>query len=460
MLADLITEGVNIDIDLEDPDPDSIFTIWYTSGTTGNPKGVVLSHQNIIAELANLQRSSFMLKPTDIHISYLPLAHIMERVLIHAMILNGWRAGFYQGDVLKLKEDLAELKPTIFVSVPRLYWRFYDLMQSKLSELKGMKMSLANRAIKSKLANLAKTGKCTHCFYDRLVFKKFKAVLGGRVRLCATASAPISKDILDFMKIAFCWPVIEAYGQTELAGASNATDHRDVTIGHVGGVLPSFYMKLQDVPEMDYFSTDIVDGFECPRGEVCFKGSPCFVGYFKEPEKKTAETIDSEGWLHTGDIGVILPNGALKVIDRKKNIFKLSQGEYIAAEKLEILFSKSPLIKQIFVYGDSLQAYLVTIVIPEKDEVLKEFPDQSSNYEEFINSKDFHSKLSEWFNLVRKTEKLNGLEVPKNIFCTSKEFSIEDGTLTPTFKLVRGEAKKLYIDQIRRMYDGAKLQGE
>ena len=96
-------------------------------------------------------------------------------------------------------------------------------------------------------------------------------------------------------------------------------------------------MKLQDVPEMDYFSTDIVDGFECPRGEVCFKGSPCFVGYFKEPEK-TAETIDSEGWLHTGDIGVILPNGALKVIDRKKNIFKLSQGEYIAAEKLEILF--------------------------------------------------------------------------------------------------------------------------
>ena len=110
-------------------------------------------------------------------------------------------------------------------------------------------------------------------------------MLGGRVRLCATASAPISKDILDFMKIAFCCPVIEAYGQTELAGASNWTDERDASTGHVGGVLPSFYMKLQDVPEMDYYSTDTVDGVLHPRGEVCFKGAPWFVGYFKEPEK-------------------------------------------------------------------------------------------------------------------------------------------------------------------------------
>lgn len=120
---------------------------------------------------------------------------------------------------MKLKEDLEELRPTIFISVPRLYSRFYDLMQSKLSELKGMKKKLADRAIRTKLANLAKSAKYTHCLYDRLIFKKFRAVLGGRVRLCGTASAPISKDILDFMKIAFCCPVIEAYGQTELAGA-------------------------------------------------------------------------------------------------------------------------------------------------------------------------------------------------------------------------------------------------
>lgn len=141
--------------------------------------------------------------------------------------------------------------------------------------------------------------------------------------------------------------------------------------GHVGGPIPSFLMKLQDVPDMDYYSTDTgEDGEPLPRGEVCYKGPPAFIGYFKEPEK-TAEAIDKDGWVHTGDIGAILPNGSLKIIDRKKNIFKLAQGEYIAAEKLEIMFGKSPLIKQIFVYGDSLQSFLVTIVVPDEVEVAK-----------------------------------------------------------------------------------------
>ena len=132
-------------------------------------------------------------------------------------------------------------------------------------------------------------------------------------------------------------------------------------------------------------------------------------------------------------VGVILPGGSLKIVDRKKNIFKLSQGEYIAAEKLEILYSKSPLIKQIFVYGDSLQSNLVTIIVPEKEEVVKEFPDSASKYEEFINSKDFHEKLSSWFDFARKTEKLNCLEVPIRIHCTSRESSIENWNSYPNF---------------------------
>lgn len=179
----LIQEGAHLETQLNDPEPDDIFTICYTSGTTGNPKGVMISHQNMIAGLAPQSRSSIKLYNSDVHLSYLPLAHIMERIIVHCLTINGSRIGFYQGDVLKLKEDLAELRPTIFVSVPRLYSRFYDVMQSKLAELKGCKKKLADKAIKAKLENLNKSGKVKHCIYDKLIFKKFRAVLGGRVRI-------------------------------------------------------------------------------------------------------------------------------------------------------------------------------------------------------------------------------------------------------------------------------------
>jgi long-chain acyl-CoA synthetase len=250
---------------------------------------------------------------------------------------------------------------------------------------------------------------------------------------------------------------MEGYGQTELTGATSVTFPEDKETGHVGGVTPCFLMKLQDVPDMSYFSTDEKDGVLYPRGEVCYKGKAAFLGYFKEPEK-TAETIDKDGWVHTGDIGEIQPNGALRIIDRKKNIFKLAQGEYIAAEKLELIYAKSPLIAQIFVYGDSLQPHLVAIIVPDKEEVIK--LEESKDYESYINSKEFHNRIFDWFKEAKVDQKLTSLEVPKDIYCTSDEFKIEDGTLTPTFKLVRAEAKKKFLKEIRKLYGGAKLQGE
>lgn len=216
-------------------------------------------------------------------------------------------------------------------------------------------------------------------------------------------------------------------------------------------------MKLKDVPDMDYLSTDMKNGESYPRGEICYKGGAAFQGYFKEPEK-TEETLDKEGWVHTGDIGEFQPDGALRIIDRKKNIFKLSQGEYIAAEKLELIFVKSPLIAQIFVYGDSLQSFLVSIVVPDKEYVEKNY--NFDDYKTHINSTGFKTEILDWFKECRKEHKLNGLEIPKQVHITDEEFNIDDGTLTPTFKLVRGVAKKKYIGQIKEMYGGAKLQGE
>jgi long-chain acyl-CoA synthetase len=419
----------------------------------------MLSNRNLIGLIATIDKSPIELTYDDVHLSYLPLAHVLERVVFIGLMAQGAQIGFYQGDVLKIKEDLLELRPTLFVSVPRLYTKLYDTIQGRLSEATGLKKKLANMAIKSKMNNLQKTGSVKSCLWDKIVFNKMKAALGGRVRICVTGSAPISKEVMNFLKIAFCCPIIEGYGQTETTAASCCTLPNDPETGHVGGVLPSSFLKLVDVPDMDYLHTDKKDGETYPRGEICFKGSGNFEGYFMEPEK-TKETIDKDGWVHTGDIGEIQPNGALRIIDRKKNIFKLSQGEYIAAEKLELLFAKSPLIAQVFVYGDSLQSYLVTIIVPDRLEVEKNHGDKIGDYHEHINSDEFKKKILVWFQVVKKEEKLTSLEIPKKIYCTEDEFKVEDGTLTPTFKLIRAQSKKKFIDEIREMYDGEKLQGE
>lgn len=243
--------------------------------------------------------------------------------------------GFFQGDVMKLKDDLAELKPTIMVSVPRLYNRFYDVMQQKIRELTGFKATLTRWGIEKKMENLTTKAQTTHAFYDALIFNKFKAVLGGRVRAMITGSAPISKEVLEFLKIAFCCQIHEGYGQTECGAPAAITWTKDPTSGHVGGPYTALDIKLVDVPEMAYTSRDKDEnGVSMPRGEVCYKGYNTFKGYFRQPEQ-TRDAIDADGWVHTGDIGQFLPSGALKIIDRKKNIFKLSQGEYIAPDKVE-----------------------------------------------------------------------------------------------------------------------------
>lgn len=169
-----------------------------------------------------------------------------------------------------------------------------------------------------------------------------------------SGSAPISKEVLSFLRIAFCCPIHEGYGQTECCAPATLTWTKDPNVGHVGGPYPTLDIKLVDVPDMKYTSKDVDEkGQPTPRGEVCYKGYSAFKGYFRQPEQ-TKDTIDAEGWVHTGDIGQFLSNGTLKIIDRKKNIFKLSQGEYVAPDKIEGKITQSLYIAQVFVYGDSL----------------------------------------------------------------------------------------------------------
>jgi len=197
--------------------------------------------------------------------------------------------GFFSGDVTKIKEDCAVLQPTFFPSVPRLFNRIFGVLQEKFSEGSCLKLKLINSATTKKLANYEAGKGVTHCFYDKLVFKKIKAILGGKVRAMLTGSAPIDGKVLKFLKICFCCPIVEGYGMTETCAGSFITFPNDPEIGHVGGPLQNVKVRLRDIPEMQYLSSDAN-----PRGEICFFGSGVMSGYFKN-EEKTAEAFSDPG---------------------------------------------------------------------------------------------------------------------------------------------------------------------
>lgn len=304
----------------------------YTSGTTGDPKGAKMSHSGFVSIQHLYVHAGLNFTEEDCSISYLPLAHIFEQANLTFSISAGYSHGFYSGDPLKLLDDIAVLKPTFFVTVPRILNRVYGKVIDGVNQKGGVAKWLFNKAVADKTYYLNNNQGFTHKFYDKAVFQKVRDIFGGNLKYMITASAPISGEVLNFFKIALGIHVYEVYGQTESNGPISATLPWDPTAGHVGGLITTNLVRTRDVPEMGYLSTD-----DPVRGEIQFKGANMFKGYFKNPEK-TAEAYSDDGWISTGDVGIIFPNGAIKIIDRAKNIFKLCQGEYIAPEKLENVY--------------------------------------------------------------------------------------------------------------------------
>eukprot|EP00250_Pteridium_aquilinum_P015835 c22787_g1_i1 orf=379-2475(+) len=431
------------------PQADDIATICYTSGTTGTPKGAVLSHGNLIANVAGCSLN-FSIRSTDIYISYLPLAHIYERANVIGLTAQGSAIGFYQGDVLKLMDDMAVLRPTIFASVPRLFNRIYDGINAAVRTSGGLRERLFKVAYNAKKQAI-EAGKTPSPLWDRLVFNKIQARLGGRVRMICSGASPLSADVLDFLRICFGGSVSEGYGMTETACVISACDDSDYTSGHVGSPNPACEVKLVDVPEMNYTSDDKPH----PRGEICVRGPIVFKGYYQD-EVQTKEILDEEGWLHTGDIGAWLPGGRLKIIDRKKNIFKLAQGEYIAPEKIENVYVRSKYIAQCFIYGDSLNSSLVAIAAVDPEEVslwakargLK----HSNDLERLCKDPDMRAAVLADMDALGHEAKLRGFEFAKAVTLVPEPFTVESGLLTPTLKVKRPQAKAQFAKAIEAMY--------
>ncbi|EFB23331.1 hypothetical protein PANDA_001417, partial [Ailuropoda melanoleuca] len=430
------------------PRPEDLSIICFTSGTTGDPKGAMLTHQNIVSNASSFLKCmehTFKPTPEDVTISYLPLAHMFERVVQTVVYSCGARVGFFQGDIRLLPDDMKTLKPTVFPAVPRLLNRIYDKVQHEAKT--PMKKFLLNLAISCKFSEVKKGIIRRDSLWDKFVFAKIQAGLGGKVSFVVTGAAPISSPILTFFRAALGCPVFEAYGQTECTAGCTSTSPGDWTSGHVGVPLLCNHVKLEDVPDMNYFSVN-------NEGEICIKGSNVFKGYLKDPEK-TKEALDEDGWLHTGDIGRWLPNGTLKIVDRKKNIFKLAQGEYIAPEKIENIYVRSRPVLQIFVHGDSLRSSLVGVVVPDP-EALPSFVAKlgiKGSLEELCQNQAVKKAILEDLQKTGRDGGLKSFEQVKSIFLHLEPFSIENGLLTPTLKAKRGELSKYFRTQIDSLYE-------
>uniref|UniRef100_A0A8C8FSY1 Arachidonate--CoA ligase n=1 Tax=Oncorhynchus tshawytscha TaxID=74940 RepID=A0A8C8FSY1_ONCTS len=421
-------------------------------GTTGNPKGGMLTHGNVIANCAafiKITEVHCMLNLHDIHMSYLPLAHMFERVVEGVILVHGARIGYFQGDIRLLMDDLKTLQPTVFPVVPRLLNRMFDKIFGQANTpLKRWLLVFASRRKHAEMMNgiVRKDS-----LWDKLIFQKVQNSLGGRVRLMITGAAPVSPTVLTFIRAALGCQFYEGYGQTECTAGCTMSMPGDWTAGHVGAPLPCNYVKLVDVTEMNYFAAN-------GEGEVCVKGPNVFKGYLNDPEK-TKEALDQDGWLHTGDIGKWLPNGILKIVDRKKHIFKLAQGEYIAPEKVENIYIRSDPVAQIFVHGDSLQACLVGIVVPDPD-FLPGWAKKKGiegSYLEMCASKEMKNAILEDILRLGKEGGLKSFEQVRDISLHTEMFSVQNGLLTPTLKAKRTDLRSHFREQIDLLYAKIKM---
>ncbi|XP_026551907.1 long-chain-fatty-acid--CoA ligase 6 isoform X4 [Pseudonaja textilis] len=434
------------------PHPDDLSIVCFTSGTTGNPKGAMLTHGNVVADFSGfLKVTESQWSPTyeDVHISYLPLAHMFERMVQSVVYCHGGRIGFFQGDIRLLSDDMKALRPTIFPVVPRLLNRMYDKIFSQADT--PVKRWLLEFAANRKKAEVQSGIVRNDSVWDILFFNKIQASLGGCVRMIVTGAAPASPTVLGFLRAALGCQVYEGYGQTECTAGCTFTTPGDWTSGHVGAPLPCNFIKLVDVEELNYFSSK-------GEGEICVKGPNVFKGYLKDKER-TAEALDKDGWLHTGDIGKWLSNGTLKIIDRKKHIFKLAQGEYIAPEKIENIYIRSEPVSQIYVHGDSLQAFLVGVVVPDA-EVMPGWAKKRGfhgTFTDLCNNEELKHAIMEDMVQLGKESGLHSFEQVKAVSIHSEMFSVQNGLLTPTLKARRPELREYFKKQIEELYSSISI---
>ncbi|KAL5788496.1 hypothetical protein ACOSP7_005445 [Xanthoceras sorbifolium] len=436
-----------------------ICTIMYTSGTTGEPKGVILTNEAMMAEVLCIDRLLFLTDKVcseeDTYFSFLPLAHVYDQVMETYFIYKGSSIGFWRGDVRYLMEDIQELKPTIFSGVPRVYDRIYTGISNKIQSGGVLSKKLFDYAYNYKLRHIENglpQDKAAPLL-DSFVFSKIKQAFGGRIRGLLSGAAPLPRHVEEFLRVTSGAPLTQGYGLTEsCAGCFTSLSNVFPMIGTVGVPVPTIEARLESVPEMGYDALS-----STPRGEICLRGISMFSGYYKRND--LTEEVVVDGWFHTGDIGEWQQDGAMKIIDRKKNIFKLSQGEYVAVESIENKYLRCPVITSIWVYGNSFESFLVAIVIPDR-KALEDWAvnnlHEAVDFKSLCENPKARKYILDELNSTGQKNQLKGFEMLKAVHLEPTPFDVERDLITPTFKLKRPQLLNYYKAQVDKLYSEAK----
>ncbi len=416
---------------------DDMATLIYTSGTTGSPKGVMLSHKNIISNLMGASKIfNFGLK--DRALSFLPICHVFERTINYYFQMQG--VGIYYAENLgAISNDLKEVKPSVFIAVPRVLERIYDKIIGVGKDLKGIKKQIFFWAVNLGLRFEfhQKNGWFYHwklSIAEKLIFSKWQAAVGNNIRLIVSGSAALQPRLVRIFNAAGI-PLIEGYGMTETSPviAANNFDKGEVVIGTVGPPLPGMSVKIAD------------------DSEILVKGDSVMKGYYKDPEQ-TRKTIDKEGWLHTGDVGILVDNKYVKITDRKKEIFKLSSGKYIAPQMIENKFKESFFIEQLMVIGENEK--FASALISPNFQFLHNWCSRHGvkfrdNQDLIANPKvvtRYQREVSEMNKQMGQTEHI------KRFRLVHEEWTPNTGELSPTLKLKRKIISNKYKHILDEIY--------
>jgi long-chain acyl-CoA synthetase len=417
--------------------PEDVCTFIYTSGTTGPPKGCIISHGNYRAMLDMVNEAS-VVEPEDLTYLYLPLAHSFALLIQFGSFDLGATLAYWEGNPLKILPNLAELKPTYFPSVPRIFEKIYTAATSGIEKVGGLKKAIFNWAIGvgEKMRASERSGRAPgfllrkqYAFADEKVLSKIRGLFGGNLRLAVSGAAPISPEILRFFDAAGVL-VLEGWGMTETSTAATISTPEDFKVGTIGKPFPGCEVKIAE------------------DGEILVKGPNVFQGYYKNEEATREAIVD--GWLHTGDIGEIDADGFIKITGRKKDIIITAGGKNITPANLENEIKQHPLVSQCVVVGR--KPYLVALVTLDPEEAvayakehgLPEDPEQMATNPEIVAALEAHrEKINEKFARVEQVKKLRILP---------HDLSQESGELTPTLKVKRAVVVSKHEREIEQLY--------